>query len=229
MSVSIFIEQPSNQQQISMNLILPFLSGFVVAIIGIFPPGLINMTAAKISLTDGKKRALLFVLGALVIIVFQTYISVIFAQYINSNKAIIVLLREIGCIIFTVISIYFLFFATNTTINGSKENLQLKSKRSRFFMGMAISAINFFPIPYYVLVSITLASYHFFNFDSNSIYSLVFGVVCGSFTVFYFYVAFFNSLKNNTNFFVNNMNKIIGIVTGAVAFFTLINIIKYYF
>ena len=178
-----------------MTFIIPFFSGFLAAIVGIFPPGLINMTAAKVSVTDGRRRALVFVFGALIVIFIQTYISVLFAQYINKNIEIVILLREIGLAIFTLLSLYFLFFAKEPKPILNKNKIQLKSKRSRFFMGMLISAINFFPIPYYVLVSITLASYNFFTFTNLSIYSLVSGVVIGSFSVFYCYVVFFEKLK----------------------------------
>jgi threonine/homoserine/homoserine lactone efflux protein len=211
-----------------MNFILPFFSGFLAAVIGIFPPGLINMTAAKVSVNDGRKRGLVFVLGALSVIFFQTYISVLFAQYINLHQDVVILLREIGLAIFILISIYFLFFAKKPQPVLENQNLQLKSKRSRFFMGMLISAINFFPIPYYVLVSITLASYNVFSFEKSSIYSLVFGVVAGSFSVFYCYVVFFERLKSKTDYFVRNMNTIIGVITGLVAILTLINILNYY-
>ena len=210
-----------------MNIILPLLSGFIAAVIGILPPGLINMTAAKVDFTDGRKRAMVFVSGALIVIFIQTYISVIFAQYINNHEEILVLLREIGLVIFSILSIYFLFFAKKPKLK-SKDSLQLKSKRSRFFMGMLISAINFFPIPYYVFVSVTLASFNVFKFNSISIYSLVFGVVLGSFSVFYLYVVFFNKMKDKTDYFMKNMNKIIGIITGIVALFTLYNVVKFH-
>jgi threonine/homoserine/homoserine lactone efflux protein len=210
-----------------MSLILPFLSGFLAAVIGIFPPGLINMTAAKVSVTDGRRRALVFVLGALTVILVQTYISVLFAQYIDKHDDIVLLFREIGLAIFSVLSVYFLFFAKKPKpiVN---EKIQLKSKKSRFFMGMLISAINFFPIPYYVLVSVTLASYKVFNFSDESIYCLVSGVVIGSFSVFYCYVVFFEKLKTKTDYFIKNMNTIIGIITGIVAIITLVNVVDYY-
>ena len=210
-----------------MNVILPLLSGFIAAVIGILPPGLINMTAAKVDFTDGRKRAMVFVSGALIVIFIQTYISVIFAQYINNHQEIVVLLREIGLVIFSILSIYFLFFAKKPKLK-SQDSLQLKSKRSRFFMGMLISAINFFPIPYYVFVSVTLASYNVFTFDTLSIYSLVTGVVLGSFSVFYLYVVFFNKMRDKTDYFLKNMNKIIGIITGIVALFTLYNVVKFH-
>jgi threonine/homoserine/homoserine lactone efflux protein len=211
-----------------MSILLSFLSGFIAAAIGVIPPGLINMTAAKVSLTDGKKRAMMFVLGALIVIYFQTYISVIFAQYISNHLEVVILLREIGLAIFTTLSIYFIFFAKTPEKKLVTDKLNLKSKRSRFFMGMLISALNFFPIPYYVLVSITLASYNIFVFNTITIYSLVFGVVAGSVSVFYLYVVFFNKMKSKTDYFFKNMNLIIGIVTGIIALITLINILEYY-
>jgi threonine/homoserine/homoserine lactone efflux protein len=212
-----------------MSIVTPFFFGLLSAVIGIFPPGLINMTAVKVSVTDGRKRAMVFVLGALIIIFIQTYLSVLFAQYINDHSDVVILLREIGLAIFAVISVYFLFFAKDPKPILNKKKIQLKSKRSRFFMGMLISTINFFPIPYYVLVSVTLASYKLFTFDNSSIYSLVSGVVFGSFSVFYCYVVFFDKLKTKTDYFIKNMNFIIGVITGLVALFTLFNVIDYYF
>ena len=211
-----------------MTFFISFLSGFMTAVIGIFPPGLINMTAAKTSVNDGRNRAMLFVFGALVIIFFQTYISLLFAQYINKHQEVVVLLREVGLVIFSALSVYFLMFAKKPNMQREKA-LQIKSKKSSFFIGMLISVINFFPIPYYVFVSITLATFKIFSFDIFSIFSFVFGTVAGSFVVFYCYVVFFDKMKSKTYYFVRNMNTIIGIITGIVALISLVNILKYYY
>jgi threonine/homoserine/homoserine lactone efflux protein len=210
-----------------MNVVLPLFFGFLAAIVGVIPPGIINMTAAKVSLIDGRKRAMMFVLGALIVVFFQTYLSVIFAQYIDKHDEVVVLLREIGFVIFVALTIYFLVFAKRSAIKEQDDD-KINSKRSRFFMGMVISAINFFPIPYYALVTITLASYHVFSYEKVQNFSLIFGIVAGSFAVFYFYVVFFNKMKSKADYFVKNMNKIIGIITGLIAVLTLFNIIKYY-
>jgi threonine/homoserine/homoserine lactone efflux protein len=211
-----------------MNIILPFLFGFIAALVGVLPPGLINMTAAKVSLIDGKKQAMMFVLGAIIIVLLQTYIAVIFARYIDQHKEVVILLREIGLFIFLALTIYFLKFAKKPKIKN-EEDAKIKSKRSRFFMGMVISAINFFPVPYYALVAITLASYNLFQYKIPSIYSLVLGIASGSFVVFYFYVVFFNKMKSKAEYFINNMNKILGTITGLVTILALFNVLKYYF
>ena len=210
-----------------MALLTPLLSGFIAAIIGIIPPGLINMTAAKINLKEGKKNAMWFVVGAVVVIFFQVYVAVLFAQVINKRPDVVTLLREVGFGIFSALTIYFLFIAKGTTAKKSK--IKKKSKKSRFFLGMLLSGLNFFPIPYYVVVSVTLASYQLFVFENNTIFTFVLGSVLGSFAVLYSYIAFFGSIEKKTDYMMRNMNTIIGSITGLVALVTLINIINYYF
>nr|WP_315166602.1 LysE family transporter [uncultured Flavobacterium sp.] len=209
-----------------MNLVTSLFLGFFTAFIGIIPPGLINMTAAKVNLKEGKKSAVWFVLGAVTVIFFQAYLAILFAQFIDARPEIVVLLREVGFGIFTILTIYFLWIAKAPKIKKGK--IKKKSKTTRFFLGMLLSVLNFFPIPYYVLVSITLASYKLFSFDTSSILVFVSGVVLGSFLVFYCYIIFFKKIENKTDFLMANMNKIIGSITGLISIITLFNIIKYY-
>jgi threonine/homoserine/homoserine lactone efflux protein len=210
-----------------MTLFILFIAGYLAAFVGIFPPGLINMTAAKISLEDGKSRAMGFVSGALVIIGIQAFISVYGARYIDSHHEVDLILREIGLVIFTLASIYFFFLAKKPQL-VSQNALVKKTSRSAFLLGLFISAINLFPIPYYVIVSIALASYGLFDFNALEIYVLVLGILLGSLTVFYAYVVVFNRLRSKTNYLIRNMNVIMGSITSVVSLFTLYHVIRYY-
>lgn len=209
-----------------MNLITPLFLGFFTAFIGIIPPGLINMTAAKVNLKEGKKNALWFVLGALIIIVFQAFFAILFAKIINRRPDLVTLLREVGLGIFVMLTIYFLFLAKKP--KDKTRNLKKNSISNRFFLGILLSAINFFPIPYYVFVSISLATIKLFAFDMASILIFVTGVVLGSFSVFYSYITFFNSIENKTEYILKNINAIIGTITGLISIITFLNIIKNY-
>ena len=209
-----------------MSYITPLFFGFISAFIGIIPPGLINMTAAKVNHKEGRRNALWFVFGALIIICVQVFFSILFAKIINRRPDLVTLLREIGFCIFTALTIYFLWIAK--TPKSKPKKLKKNSKTKRFFLGMLLSALNFFPIPYYVFVSISLASYHLFSFDKTSIFIFVSGVLLGSFLVFYFYISFFNKIENKRDYIMKNMNTIIGSITGLISIITLINIIKYY-
>ncbi|KIQ24149.1 lysine transporter LysE [Flavobacterium sp. MEB061] len=211
-----------------MALLTPLLSGFIAAFIGIIPPGLINMTAAKINLKEGKKNALWFVIGAVLVIFFQVFVAVLFAQVIDNRPDVVTLLREVGFVIFAFLTIYFLFLAKEPKTK-KKSKIKKSSKKSRFFLGMLLSGLNFFPIPYYVVVSITLASYHLFVFENNIIFTFVLGSVLGSFAALYSYVAFFGRIEKKTDYLMRNMNTIIGSITGLIAVVTLFNILNYYF
>lgn len=209
-----------------MNFVLPLFFGFISAAIGIALPGLINMTAAKVSIRDGRDRAMLFISGAVIIIFFQTLTAILFARFIDSRPDVVILLREVGFAIFLVLTIYFLFLAKKPKVK--KEEIKMRSKTNRFFLGMLLSALNFFPVPYYVFVTITLSSYRLFIFEKISISLFLMGVLLGSFLVFYYYISFFKKIENKTDFFFKNMNKIIGSITGIITLVTLFNIIKYY-
>ena len=208
-----------------MTVFIPFFTGLIAAIVGVLPPGLINMTVAKVRLTDGIKRALFFASGALLVIAVQTYVSVVFARYISQHDEVVATLRTIGLVVFGVLTLYFFFWAKKPTLAGS-DRIQLKSKRSRFFMGMLISALNLLPIPYYVVISVTLASYGYFDFSLAQELSLVAGVTLGSFLVFYLYILFISHLKSKTDWVLRYMNRIIGTITGLVALLTLWNLLR---
>jgi threonine/homoserine/homoserine lactone efflux protein len=207
-------------------LILRLFLGFFSAFIGIIPPGLLNMTAAKINHKEGKRNALWFILGAIIIICIQVFFAILFAKIINRRPDLVILLREIGFGIFATLTIYFLWLAKKPKDKTKK--LKKNSKTTKFFLGMLLSALNLFPIPYYVFISITLASFKLFTFDTASILIFVLGVILGSFLVFYLYISFFNKMENKRDFMLKNMNTIIGSITGLISIFTLINIIKYY-
>ena len=191
------------------------------------PPGLLNMTAAKVGLKEGKRNAFWFVLGAVLVIFIQVYLAVLFARIINARPDIIILLREVGLGIFTLLTIYFLGIAKKPKLKQPK--IKKNSKKKRFFLGMLLSALNFFPIPYYVFVSVTLYSYAVFSLDTTSGFTFASGATLGSVLVFYFYISFFQKIEQKADFLLRNMNIIIGTITGIVSIIALINILEYYF
>jgi len=210
-----------------MGYALPLFLGFLTASVGITPPGLINMTAAKVSVKEGRSQALIFAAGATAVVLVQTFIAVIFAQFIDRNPQIIVLLREIGLAIFSALTVFF-FWRGKSDPAAKEKRVKFHSKKSRFFFGMLLSALNFFPIPFYVFISVTLASYKYFSFDDLFVSTFVLGSGIGAFFAFYCYIAFFKKMEARTAFVLQNMNYIIGTITGIVSVIALCNIIRFY-
>jgi threonine/homoserine/homoserine lactone efflux protein len=202
---------------------LPLVLGFFIAFLAVIPPGLINMTAAKISLQEGKNEAISFALGASAIIFFQTFIAVLFARFISNHQEIVSTLQEIGIFIFSLLSIYFFWIAKKP--KKIKTDSRVKGKSNRFFLGMLLSTLNLLPIPFYVFASMTLAASGYFSFDKIPVAEFVIGVMIGSFTVFYIYIVAFKKIENKTEFLMRNINTIIGSVTTFMAVLTLFELL----
>jgi threonine/homoserine/homoserine lactone efflux protein len=202
---------------------LPLVLGFFIAFLAVIPPGLINMTAAKISLQQGKNEAISFAIGASVIIFFQTFIAVLFARFISNHQEIVSTLQEIGIFIFTLLSIYFFWIAKKP--KKIKTDSRVRGKSNRFFLGMLLSTLNLLPIPFYVFASMTLAASGYFNFDKIPVAEFVIGVMIGSFTVLYIYIVAFKKIENKTEFLMRNINTIIGSVTTFMAVLTLFKLL----
>ena len=206
-----------------MTYFLPLVLGFFIAFLAVIPPGLINMTAAKVSTQEGKNEALRFAFGASIIIFFQTFIAVLFARFINNHNEIVTTLQEIGIFIFTILSVYFFFIAKKP--KKIKADSKVKVKSNRFLLGLLLSTLNLLPIPFYVFASMSLQASGYFSFDKIPVSCFVSGVVLGSFSVFYIYIMAFKKIERKTEFLMRNINLIIGSVTTFMAIVTLIKLL----
>ena len=207
-----------------MNITIIFFLGFIIAFVGVIPPGLLNITAAKVSLKEGYSRGIVFSIGVCLIVFLQTYIAAMFARYLSRNQDVVDILQRVAFVIFVLISIYFLLLAKKESNPLVQPNA--KSKKSRFFQGMFLSSINVFPIPYQAYMTITIASFGWMAFDVTSILTYVSGAAMGTFVMLYIYIFFFEKIKDKNFTTQKNMNYIIGGITGIIALFTLINILK---
>lgn len=207
-----------------MDITFIFFIGLVLAFIGVIPPGLLNMTAAKISLKEGASRGIIFSIGVCIIVCVQTYIAAIFARYLSHHPDVVDILKRVALIIFILITVYFLLLARKQP--KPKIEANVKSKHSRFFHGMLLSSLNVFPIPYQAYMTVTLASFGWLSFKQTNIMSYVAGSAMGTFIMLYVYIFFFDKIKDKAFTSQKNMNYIIGSITGLIAVITLINILK---
>ncbi|MBO6880926.1 LysE family transporter [Winogradskyella sp.] len=207
-----------------MSITVVFFLGLFVALIGVIPPGLLNMTAARISLKEGPSRGITFSSGVCLVVFIQTYVAAIFARYLSNRPDIVEILQRVAFVIFVLITIYFLIIARNQ--KETKVETDVRSKKSRFFHGMFLSALNVFPIPYQAYMTITMASFGWMDFERTSIITYVTGAAMGTFVMLYFYIFFFDKIKDKKFTSQKNMNYSIGAITGLVALITFINILK---
>ncbi len=207
-----------------MEISIVFLLGLLFAFIGVIPPGMLNMSAAKISLKEGHVRGFVFSIGVCVTVGVQTYLALIFAKYLNQHPDVVDVLKRVALVLFVLISIYF-FILAKRQISPQKVDAS-KSKKSRFFQGILMSALNVFPIPYQAYIVTTLLSYQLLSLDNLSMGSYIAGATSGSFVALYIYILFFDKIKNSKITSPKWMNYSIGIITAIVSITTLLNILR---
>ncbi|MDA7706144.1 MAG: LysE family transporter [Flavobacteriaceae bacterium] len=207
-----------------MNISIVFLLGLSFAFVGVIPPGMLNMSAAKISLKEGHARGFVFSIGVCVIVGVQTYLALIFAKYLNQHPDVVDVLKRVALVLFILISIYFFLLAKSDA--SPQEVDASKSKKSRFFQGVLMSALNVFPIPYQAYIVTTLLSYQLLSLDNLSIGSYIAGATSGTFIALYIYILFFDKIKNSKITSPKRMNYCIGIITAIVSITTLVSILK---
>ena len=203
------------------------LIGIFTAFIGSSIPGLLNMTVVKIGKQEGVKSAYTFMSGTAVTIAIQVFLAVFLAKFIDFNAEVTKIFREVGLAVFILITIYFLFFASKQDQKKKKrKELEIgkDKQKNKFIYGLLLSAINVFPIPFYVFLSATLVSYNIsvFGQPNSSIFTL--GVVVGSMIIFGLYLKFFISKSEDDSFILKNINYIIGGVTSVISLLTIYQI-----
>jgi len=206
-----------------MNYLLPFLTGLGASVFGTLLPGILNATVVKISKKEGMKNAYSFMLGTFIIIALQTYLAVFFAKIIDQSVFITNILREIGFVVFLVLTIY--FFVAKPQKKKDLE-VEITRKRKRFTQGILLAIINVFPIFYYVFITITVLNNKLYtvNYISNILFTV--GVLIGAFLAFMFYINLFKNKTVKDNFVLKNINKVLGCITGVI---TLINLCKLFY
>lgn len=206
-----------------MAILYNLLIGFFGSAIGVLPPGLINMYAAKISMKEGRKRAFLFSVGVSMTVMLQTYVALLLAEYIGKHPDTVSMLQKVALGIFISLTIYFIFIAKDTR-REIKDRGQ-HSKKNRFFLGIFIAALNLLPLPYWMYISITFSSFGMFSFSKFALLVAVIASGIGTYASLSLYVQFFRPKEHSVKLKLN-MNYVIGIITALISVITFVKILK---
>ncbi len=203
-----------------MHLSVLFLYCFLWSFFGVIPPGILNINAAKISVEQGRKRALIFTLGACLVIAAQAGIAVLIAEFLNLSEDELSIIQEVGILIFFCLAIYF-FFAAKAKVTPKK--IELNKKRNLFLKGIIFSVLNVFPIPFYSFVCTTLTTSGNFSFSTSDVVVFIVAIVVGSFTAISTYILLFKKSNRSDNF-SRNTNYALSLLTLLLAIFSIIKL-----
>jgi threonine/homoserine/homoserine lactone efflux protein len=208
-----------------MAVLLHLLFGLTIGFVGVIPPGLLNLTAAKISVKQNKRAAVIFASGASIVVIAQVYVGVFFSKLLNDNPGTLLLLEQFAAIAFVGLSIF--FFIRAALDSGAPEVKKIdKSGIKLFGQGIILSVLNIFPIPFYIGFSSFLAGRGLFEFTYPMAHIFILGASTGTFMMLYAYIKYVKKFGFDSNTFARKVNYILGSLTLAIAIITMIRIYR---
>ncbi len=196
-----------------------FFLGFGIGFFSIIIPGMLNMTAVKTAIEKGPKSGYLFSAGAVLVVLVQASIALVFANFLNSNPHILEYLTRAGIFVFLVLSLVFFYQA--------RKNINPKGKANSgndFIFGMFLSAMNMLAVPFYLAISAYLEAENLLILLQPYISIFVIGVATGVFLLFIVYVKMANVILLKANFIARNINYVLSglfLVLAILTYFKL--------
>ncbi|SEK92938.1 Threonine/homoserine/homoserine lactone efflux protein [Aquimarina amphilecti] len=199
-----------------------FLVTFFASLVGVIPPGLINMTVAKTCLERGKKNGILVAVGASAVVFIQALLAILLAKYIFFNPYVKNMLLRTGAVIFFLMAIYFFVKAKQ---RKTKIKVYKHAGSRSLFKGMMMSIVNVLPIPYFCTIAAAMSVSGKIQYDALRI--IVFGIAAGTgtFVTLYFYVLSFLKIEKKTASITKYSNYFMGILMLVLVMLTLARII----
>lgn len=202
-----------------------FFFTYFAALLGVFPPGLVNMTVAKTCVQKGKRNGILVALGASLIVFLQACIAILMAKYIFNHPYVRNILLRAGLVIFIILGIYFFILARKNKVKKPKESK--KNSAKSFFTGITIALLNVFPIPYFVVISTAFNAKGGYQYSALSVAIFAFAAALGTFSSLYVYVISFLKIEKHTDRFSKYSNYFMAILMLVLVCITLIRIFCY--
>jgi len=187
-----------------MTILTYIFFGFMMAYIGLIPPGMLNMTTVRTAIEKGKPAALQFAAGAASIVTIHSFVAVYFAKYLGDHPELIAKLKVAGIVVFFILSIFFFMQARK------KFKAEGKKEDGNYFMtGLFMSAINMLGIPFYLGASALMESKGWITLGGVNNYYLVIGAVLGAFALFATYAQFAAIITKKAAFIAKNINYVL--------------------
>lgn len=180
-----------------------YLYTYLAAFVGVVPPGLVNMSVAKMCLNKGKRNAILMAVGASIIVFLQALIAVLISKYIFSNPYMKSMFLKTGIAILILMFFYFILSAKR---QSTQQQIKKRAGTKSFFSGILISALNIFPIPYFVLIGTLLSNHYNLKFSITTDVFFALSAALGTFTTLYLYIFFVLKIDGKTELFKKYSN-----------------------
>jgi len=195
-----------------------------ISFLGTIPLGTLNVAAMQISLTDGIRPALYFSLGALLVEIAYVRVSLVAMDWVRNHKRIFVMLEWLTLLIIVALAVSSFVAAANP--HGGK-NVILSNTMHRFWLGMAMSAINPMQIPFWFGWSTVLFSRKVLLPKKDHYNAYIAGIGMGTFIGHCIFIFGGRLIVEKLNANENVMQWIIGAIFAVTALIQLWRMLRH--
>lgn len=199
-----------------------FIATLMVAVVASAPPGLLNVNAAKVSVEKGKNNGISFSMGIALTVMFQAYVAVRIAKFLNRNPEVIDWLMKSAVVLFALLAVF--FFVKGLKTKQEQRLVVETQSRNSFGKGFLLGWLNFLQIPFYSAVNTFFWAHQWMTHSVVDEIVFILAAATGTFIIMYLYVFYFNKLETRTNRFSKNSNYILGTLMVVLLIITLIRI-----
>ena len=184
-----------------------FLIGFITSFLGSIPLGSINAGVARISITQNKKAAHLFILGATLAELIYSCLAIHFSSFLVSIPNFDYYIRILSIPIFILIGIS--YFLIQPKKNAEEPD---KTKSNYVVQGLLIGLLNPLQIPFWLAYGTYFISVGWILKDVVLLNWFIVGIIIGS-SCLLILIAKFASLYGE-KYKINNRK--INLITGGI-------------
>ncbi|MGA0012135.1 MAG: LysE family transporter [Flavobacteriaceae bacterium] len=204
-----------------MAYLLLFAITFFAAVLATLPPGLLNMNAVKIRVTNGKRAALFFILGVIAVVAIEAWAAAVFSKFVYQNPEVQRRFLWVGIFVFSVLALYF-FRAAYRTVHT------LRTQRNFFTRGLVLALLNVLNIPFYALLHALLRNASLVRLAPSETLVFASAALGGTFSVLYGYSYGSSKIAFDERHFQRRSNRTIAFVMLILVFISFIRLISSY-
>lgn len=205
-----------------MTYFLNFAIGIISAFIGLLPPSMLNMTAARTTIEKSTKAGVNFAIGASVVVIIQAFLALSFTKYLNKFPDILLLLEEIALVVFFGLGIFFYMQARKK--RKAKSDAP-KRKGNDFVGGVLLSSLNVLSIPYYCGLSTILDIEGWIDLEQPFSFVFIIGAALGTFLLLLVYIRFAKVIQKRAAYIAQNINYILSGLSFVLFVVTIFKVI----
>lgn len=200
-----------------------FFTGMFISFLGTLPLGTLNVAAMQISVSDGIQPALYFSLGALLVEIIYVRISLVAMDWVQRQNRLFRWLEWFTVLIIVALAVSNFIAAASP---HAQKNVILSHTLHRFWLGVAMSAINPAQIPFWFGWSTALFTKKILQPRNDHYNFYIAGIGLGTFLGNSIFIFGGQLIVNRLNAHQNLISWIIGGVFAITAIIMSIRIVR---